>query len=198
MTIAKRPGRGRPRSETARQRVLTAARELMVDGGVAAVTIEALAVRSGVTRPTIYRSWPNATAVAMAALMEQPAREMPSRPRSSLAASLESELAGLIRAFATPMGRSAMALVASADPSTELAKAFRHQLLLRTRARVRDALETAAANGALRSGVDLDVAADLVMAPVFFRLLLGHAPLSPAFAKSVVKQLFDGLAIDKA
>ncbi|MBL8675555.1 MAG: helix-turn-helix transcriptional regulator, partial [Rhodospirillales bacterium] len=71
--------RGRPRSEAARAAILRAARELMERGGPAAVTMEGVAERAGVGKPTVYRWWPDRHAVAMAALIElAPADEGPS------------------------------------------------------------------------------------------------------------------------
>lgn len=37
--------------------LLRAARELLIEGGVAAVTIEAVAERAGASKPTLYRRW---------------------------------------------------------------------------------------------------------------------------------------------
>jgi AcrR family transcriptional regulator len=173
---------------------LAAAREILAEGGIAAVTIEEVAARSGVSRPTIYRSWPNAKAVAMAALMAQPAASSAPSRRLSLRAHLKLIVGDMIAAFLTPAGRSAAALIASADQSTELAKAFRHHVLLNGRERVLAILRTGVERGELRPRLDLEMAADLVMAPVFFRLLVGHQPLTAADAASIVDQAFDGIA----
>ena len=79
--------RGRPRSEKARKAILRAARELLREGGPAAVTMEGVAARAGVGKPTVYRWWPDRHAVAMAALMEGDTEDTPSRaPRSALQA----------------------------------------------------------------------------------------------------------------
>ena len=64
------PSRGRPRDPRTRAAILAAARALLERGGLTAVTIEAIAAKAGVSRPTIYRYWPNAPAVAMAAFLE--------------------------------------------------------------------------------------------------------------------------------
>ena len=64
------PARGRPRDPRTRAAILTAARALLERGGLTAVTIEAIAQKAGVSRPTIYRYWSNAPAVAMAAFLE--------------------------------------------------------------------------------------------------------------------------------
>ena len=47
--------RGRPRDLKRRDAVLAAARDLLVEQGYAAATIQAIAARSGVSRPTIYK-----------------------------------------------------------------------------------------------------------------------------------------------
>src|ERR1700733_11433873 len=62
--------RGRPRSDSARRAILRAARELIDENGPTALTVEGIAARAGVGKPTIYRWWPDRHSVAMAALME--------------------------------------------------------------------------------------------------------------------------------
>ncbi|NOT70925.1 MAG: TetR/AcrR family transcriptional regulator [Hyphomicrobium sp.] len=186
--------RGRPRDEAAAGKVLKAARELLAEGGIAAVTIEEVAARSGISRPTIYRSWPNAKAVAMAALMEPSPSTKPGGKPRSLRGELKQAIAEMVSAFSTPAGRSAAALIASADHSTELAKVFRHHLLLNGRERVLAILRAGIERGDLRSRLDVEVAADLVMAPVFFRLLVGHQALSASLADTIVDQALGGIA----
>ncbi len=68
--------------------------------------------------------------------------------------------------FATPVGRSAIALVASAN-----------------------------VKGELRIGLDLGVTADLIMAPLFFRLRIGHASVEPAVADAIVSQALTGISV---
>src|SRR5690349_1217514 len=81
---APKKARGRPRSEETRKAILRAARELLAEGGPGAVTMEAVAERAGVGKPTLYRSWPDRHAVAMAALMADDA-EAPERTRKRTA-----------------------------------------------------------------------------------------------------------------
>lgn len=186
--------RGRPRNEAANLKVLEAARDLLAEGGIAAVTIEELAARAGISRPTIYRSWPNAKAVAMAALIEATA----AAPRAAAGGTVRRALTGVVKdlvaAFSTPAGRSAAELIAAADHSTELAKAFRHHLLLKVRERVLEILRQGVERGDIRKRADLEAAADGIMAPVFFRLMVGHQPLDAGFAETAVRQALEGLS----
>src|SRR3970040_869626 len=64
-------GRGRPRSDRSRRAILHAARELIEENGPTALTMEGIAARAGVGKPTIYRWWPDRHAVTMAALMDE-------------------------------------------------------------------------------------------------------------------------------
>lgn len=185
--------RGRPRNEAALERILAAARALMDEGGIAAVTMEELASRTGVGKPTIYRSWPNAKAVAMAALIEHEPIAPRNKPSASIAVDLRREVRRIVAAFASRAGRNAAALIASSDPDTEIAKAFRHHVIMNSRERLREIVNRGMASGDLRPGADIEVALDLVLAPVFFRLLLGHGPLDESFADAVVKQALEGL-----
>lgn len=189
--------RGRPRSEAARARVLRAARTLLESSGAAAVTIERLAEHAGVGKPTIYRTWPNAQAVLMAALMpEAPAASR--RPATSDAlAQLRRQLRELAARFSTRSGRSVTLMLAAAEPDSELAKAFRHRVILAARDEGRRLLRQAVAGGALRRGLDLDVALDLLYGPLFLRVLLGHGPVDARFADRVFGLALRGLRGDR-
>jgi AcrR family transcriptional regulator len=185
---------------------------LLAEGGLSSVTIEGIAARAGVGKPTIYRSWPNAHAVAMAALMEgsaagepvdvparraaEPAPKSNDRPAErvgSALAALRAQLHEVARVFSAPLGRSVTLMIAAAEQETELSKAFRNHFILARRNEGRTFLTSAIANGEIRKDVDLDVALDLIYAPVFYRLLMGHAPLSARFTDDVLNAALQGL-----
>src|ERR1700689_1994006 len=50
--------RGRPRSEQSHRAILDAANEILEERGFADLTIDEVAHRAGVSKPTIYRRWP--------------------------------------------------------------------------------------------------------------------------------------------
>lgn len=185
---------GRPRSKTARANILKAAIDLLNEGGLTAVTVEAVAARAGVGKPTIYRYWPNAQAVAMTALMEtQPQRPAPAATGSALS-ELRRHLKRVVATFATPTGRSAAALIAAADNDTEIAKAFRNTVILKSRSDGRALLQRAKDMGEIDGTVDEETALDILYGPIFFRLLLGHQPISSRFADQLVDLATGGLA----
>jgi len=186
--------RGRPRSSAARARVLQAARALIEAQGPAAVTIEAVAARSGVSKPTIYRTWPNAPAVVMAALMASAIEPETRRAPGPALAALRRQLREIAGTFASRTGRNVTQMLAAADPETELAKAFRHHFILARRDEGRRMLAAAIAAGELRRTLDPDVTLDLLYGPIFFRILVGHAPADERFCDRLLDQLVGGLA----
>jgi len=190
----KRP-RGRPRNETSRARVLQAALELLTDGGLGAVTMDELAARTGVGKPTIYRSWPNAHAVAMTALMEAQSSVAAAKTGRSVILDIRRQVQAVIDAFASRAGRSVATLIAAADAESELAKVFRHHVILKSRDALRSLVLRGIDEGVLRRDADIETALDLLLGPVFFRLLVGHAPLDERFATSVIRQALDGLRV---
>lgn len=187
-----------------------------------AVTMEGIAALAKVGKPTIYRAWPNAQAVAMAALMEidqdAPERRKGDRrargdgstaasssrsassagaasdPGRAALAALRKQLRGIADTFAARTGRSVALMLASANPESELTKVFRNHFILARREEGRRLLRDAVRAGAVRRGIDLDVALDLIYAPVFYRLLVGHAPLDGAFTDAVLDDALRGLS----
>src|SRR5262245_22122257 len=194
---APRP-RGRPRSAKARSAILRAARELLREGGPAGVTMEGVAARAGVGKPTVYRWWPDRHAVAMAALMEVEAPQTSSRaPRSAILA-LRQQLRTIAESFATSTGRHVATMIAASDLETEFSKAFRNHFVLARRAEGRALLEQAIRHGEVRPDLDAEVALDLLYGPLFFRLLLGHAPLDASFTDEVLSHVLRGLTRRKS
>jgi AcrR family transcriptional regulator len=173
--------RGRPRDPRTRAAILAAARALLERGGLTAVTIEAIAQKAGVSRPTIYRYWPNAPAVAMAAFLDVTGAPEAARSTRSPYAALRAQLHAVADAFAAPAGRSVAAMVAAAQSETELAKAFRNEFIARNRDATRLLLERCIEDGLIAPLADMELALDLVFGPLFYRLLMGHAPITRGF-----------------
>jgi AcrR family transcriptional regulator len=195
-SVKRKPGR--PPSEAARRKVLDTAYRIVMKEGLGRLTIERVAAEAGVSKPTIYRSWTNAQELAMAAFMAQPQAEA-SRPRTSSARrALLAHLSSVIDAFATQRGRQITLTMASADPQSELAKAFRNQIILKGRATGAALIGQAIASGDIRRNTRVDAALDMLYGPLFFRLLAGHLPLSAQFAGELVDTLFDGVASSAA
>ena len=116
---------GRPRSERAKRAILEAAGELLDHNGFAGVTVEAIAVRAGVSKATIYRWWPNKAAVITDSFLELTAPEIDFVETGSVREDLRLQMRSLIRTFASKSGQTIAALVAEGQSDPEVADAFR-------------------------------------------------------------------------
>jgi AcrR family transcriptional regulator len=192
-----------------RRKILKAASALLNEGGIAAVTMEAIAARAGVGKPTIYREWPNGASVALAAFLdsvEPPSRrplkcgapERGGNPRGKPTSPLEAlrlQLRATAHVFTTRVGRHAAAMIAASQNDSELAKVFRTQFILRRREEGRSLINLAIAAGELRKDLDVEVALDLIYAPLYFRLLIGHGPLDAALTDAILEGVLNGLRV---
>lgn len=178
--------RGRPRSEAARQAILTAAAALIASGGIGAVTMEAVARRAGVGKPTVYRSWPNREALAMAALLATTDLKTDVRDTASALDDLAAQLRQVARVFAAPGGRNAALMVASSESDSELSKAFRNQVLLASREAGRALLERAIATGEVSAEIEIDIILDMIYGALFYRLLMGHAKVDEGLTERML------------
>jgi AcrR family transcriptional regulator len=184
----RRPHTGRRRNEAARQAVLDAAVELLSRPDGAATSIEEIAQASGVSKHTIYRWWPSKGAVLLDALVEQARQEAgTTAPAGTLAADLEAFLAATFRTaeHASPLLRGAMA-EAQRDPRA--AEGMR-QFTAARRAELRRLLEAGQSRGELPGDTDLDLLIDQVYGLLWYRILIGHAPLTADVAARLARSL---------
>ncbi|HVV20772.1 MAG TPA: TetR/AcrR family transcriptional regulator [Pseudonocardiaceae bacterium] len=187
-------GPGRPRSERARLAILAAAGELMLEGGVTAASMEAIAERAGVSKATIYKWWPSRGAVALDGFLAQAQDTITVPEGLSTRDALHFQLLALIRLFRdTPSGPLMRALVSQAECDAEIARAVRERWLAPRRAVAIQIVRDGVARGELRSELDVDVVSDQLFAPVYHRLVFGHAPLDDELADRLVDQAMVGL-----
>jgi AcrR family transcriptional regulator len=185
---------GRPRSEVARKAILQTAHEMLMADGLGRLTIEAVAERAHVGKPTIYRYWRNAQELAMAALMADTPLEPAVEKGGTAKMRLQAHVEQLLETFTTMRGRQIAHAMAAADQESELAKAFRSRVILQYREKARAILIEAQAKGEVALKVDVEVVLDMLDAPVFYRLLVGHQPLSPSFGQAIIDTLWPSLA----
>ena len=185
--------RGRPRSERARLAILTAAGELMREGGLACASMEAIAARAQVSKATIYKWWPTRGAVALDGFLAT-VRDTLIVPEGPAADALAHQVRALIRLFRdSDAGPLMRALAAQAESDPEIARALHEQWLVPRRAVAADILRDGVRTGEIRTDVDVTVAVDQLFAPVYHRLVFGHEPLDDALADTLVNQLMRGL-----
>ena len=83
-TVPRSRGPGRPRDARHDQAILAATLRILQEKGYGGLTIEGVAARAGVGRPTIYRRWPSKPALVVAALVQSARLAVPVLDTGSL------------------------------------------------------------------------------------------------------------------
>lgn len=183
---------GRPRSEEARQAALDATVDLVLAHGVAGVTFEDVAARSGVAKSTLYRHFGSKQAMVV---------EAASCCKVELITPDTGDLADDLRAIFErardvddeqrfPDLMPALLLAADDDPDL-------HRLLLamleERRRPIRTVLQLAQLRGEIGRHVDLDVALTLLLGPFTQRRMVDRVDITPEFADEVITHVVAGL-----
>jgi AcrR family transcriptional regulator len=186
--------RGRPRSEKARHAILDAAAELLLLRGLAAVTMDAVAERAGVSKATIYRWWPSKEMLALDALLDWAAATAPPRDTGSLRGDVLALLRPWVREIRRrPFGPVIAALINEAQSDPKFAHAYRTRFVEPRRDAMRAVFARAGERGELPAELDVEVALDLIYGAVYHRLLHGHGELTDRFARDVVELALNGI-----
>ena len=184
---------GRPRSERARLAVLGAAADLLVEGGLSAATIEAIAARAGVSKVTIYKWWPSRGSVAIDAYFHRYRATADVGDSGDLATDLTGQIRLLIDAFRGRAGEIMAELIGQAQSDPALADTLRSLWLDPRRTATGAVLQRAIERGEVRSDIDIPVVMDELYAPVYYRLMLRHEPLDDDLAARLVRTTLDGI-----
>ena len=190
-------GRGRPRSEKAQKAILAAAIDLLLDQGLHAMSMDAVAERAGVSKATIYRWWPSKELLALDALATEWQVTGPAvtRDTGSLRGDLLARLRPWLRQLRDkPYGRVVAGLVATAQADDEFAELYLERFVRPRRDAMRPVLLRAIDRGEIPRSVDLEIALDLIYGPIYHRMLHGHAPLDERFARNLVDTILAGIA----
>ncbi|MCF3105725.1 TetR/AcrR family transcriptional regulator [Streptomyces roseoverticillatus] len=157
--------------------ILAAAYELSCEMTVSGVTIDAIAARAKVGKPTIYRRWPSKGPLVLDAFLANAPLPPTSFPDTGdFADDLRRWLYGIADALNGPARPVVTGLVGAVQTDTDLARAWDEKLFQPVRAANVARLRAAQDAGQLRSG-DPELLADLLAGPLWFRALLhGGAP----------------------
>lgn len=177
-----------PRIERSRRVVLEATVGLIAEAGYGAVTIEAVAARSGVAKSTIYRHWPSRLELINDAFHElKPTVPMPTEGtvRDRLIAFLEH----VARNIGTSTWSACLPALIDAAEHDPDARALHCRLTVAGRQSLVDLLEEGVGNGELPTGLDLELLAEALFGPILIRRLMLHEPLDPGQVRHLVDQV---------
>ncbi|MGW0050293.1 TetR/AcrR family transcriptional regulator [Nocardia cyriacigeorgica] len=182
------------RSARVREAVLTAVLDQVIEHGIEGLTIGDVAARAGVAETTIYRRWGTRTALIAEAVTELAAAGNPLPDTGSLRTDLHVLAEQIAELIARPgIARLVGTTIAlSSDPEVDAA---RRRFWSDRFERSSEIITRAVERGELPEHVDPRAMLETLSAPLYFRLLVGEAPIDAAFLARCVD---DTLALHRA
>lgn len=177
-----------PRVERTRRVVLEATTELLAEEGYGAVTIEAVAARSGVAKSTIYRHWPGRVELINDAFqaLKPP---MPTSSGGHVRDQIVARLEHLAHSMTASRWSSCLPTLIEAAEHDPEARSLHCRLTSAGRQAMVDLLREGVEQGELPSHVDPEVMADALASPIIVRRLMTPEPFDPAHVRHLVDQI---------
>jgi len=180
--------RGRPRSEKSRNAILKATNSLLLHKSVQELSIEAIAKKAKVGKTTIYRWWPNKTAVVMDALITQPGMQAPMPVPKNNTDAIVMQLEKLIRIMQSKSGETIAQLFSEAQADETSQQIFENSFLSPLIDAIEFSLEQGQKDKEFRTQLDTKTAVDILCGPIFFRLMAHPNDFNDTFQKTYPKE----------
>jgi AcrR family transcriptional regulator len=179
-SVARRPG-GRTAEVT--QRVHEAIIDLLIEEGVQACTLSAVADRAGIERSTLYRRFPDRWEAIIDALMARAAADVMPDLLSSFADDLRSVLRKLRDVLDSPLGPAVLAVAIELQGGAhDYPRAYFDQRMTQ----LDPMFDAAIGRGELAPDVDREALFSFAAGPIYFRTFIAGRPIDDAFVDDIV------------
>ncbi len=171
-TIERPPGR--PREPETDQRIIAAAQRLLASQGFVRMSMDAVALEAGVTKPTIYRRYANKIDLALAAVVAFCDLNQP-QYKNQTRADLIAQIRQFKNAMQRPNGMALLGTMLAEEAETpELLARFREYLVVPRRQAIARILEAAKARGELKAKADLELASNMLIGTYYAQYVSGQ------------------------
>jgi AcrR family transcriptional regulator len=180
-----KPGRGRPRSEHSHEAILDAVLRLLEAEGYGALTIEGVARQAGVGKQTIYRWWKCKAELVLEAYANHAASKAPVPDKGNLRADLEAFLSVGFKRLTDISGPIMRGLMADAVHDEEFREVLVSAFVAKRNEALKQIFQRGQGRGEVDPAADIDLACELILGPMWYRLLLQQGKLDARFARQL-------------
>jgi AcrR family transcriptional regulator len=185
-----------PRVLVSRERVLTTTLDLLTETGLGELTIDDISRRSGVAKTTIYRHWPNRSALVIDACSRMTDGQEAPPDTGSLEGDLRAILAGIADLLGTARWSSILpSIVDAAEHDPEFA-GIHSRIQHGHAAPLRAALDRAAVRGEIPPAADRNAIAAALLGPLFYRRWFSREQIDAEFVEMIIRSAIAGLRQD--
>jgi AcrR family transcriptional regulator len=160
------------------------------------VTINEIADEAKVGKQTIYRWSPTKAALVLDALEREIKSANPPLGTGSTYEDLRTQMQRVAAMFASPTGSIIRELIAESLGNDDIAEQFRERFFDERLKRGMPTFEAGIAKGELRADLDLEIVSEMLYAPLWLRMIIGHRPLTPAVADQILDHAWPILTSD--
>ena len=188
---------GRPRDARHDESILRAGLAILREEGYRGLSIERVASRAGVGRPTIYRRWPSKPALVVAALVHSSQIAVRVVDTGTLRGDLVAIQRRQVELMNAPENRRVTAgLVADLAADPELSQTYVNDYLVPRRAAILHVLRVE--RGELDPEMDFAFAYDLLVGPLFMRAVVWGQELAPEAAEATADVIVATFGVEKS
>lgn len=172
------------RVQRSRDRVLATTFELLSESGLGGLSVDQVAVRSGVAKTTIYRHWPSRAALVIDACSRISGdQEVPDT--GTLEGDVTAILTNIAHLLRTARWSSVLpSIVDVAERDPEFAD-IHSRIQLGHAAPLREVLERAARRGEIPSSADRSTMIAALLGPLFYRRWFSREPIDDQFVQTI-------------
>jgi AcrR family transcriptional regulator len=175
-----------PRIERSRIVILKAAVDELAEAGYGGVTIEAVALRAGVGKSTIYRHWPDKLGLIADAFETFHEEMVPDLSHLSARESIELLLGHVAEVVIdSTFSRCIPALIEGAERDPRV-REFHHRYSATRRQALIDLIARGQRDGEFPADVDPALATSAMLGTIFYRRLMTGSPFDPRDAGELV------------
>ncbi len=191
--------RRRPGGRTARvtRAILDAAVEQVAETGYDGFTFDSVADRAGVHRTSVYRRWPDKAALLVDALLDSAAADIPQPDNGSLEADLRQLLGSVVANLSRPTARALLRAAAAESEATPEIARVAHAFWVHRIGLAAELVRRAQRRGEVPADLDAGYVIEVLIAPLFLRLLVTGGPVDAAFADRLVDSTLRGIAAQR-
>lgn len=174
--------------------------EELAESGYARMSMDAIARRAGVGKAALYRRWKSKEAMLVDLIGHAVRSGIPPTPDTGALRTDLREMFGNFRAqLSNPLvARIGPALLAEASQQGALGLALQEQVATPRRAAALKVLRAAIDRGELPRNLDQELAMDLLMAPLAFRLLIMRGPADDPYLDTLTHSIEAALRAAKS
>jgi AcrR family transcriptional regulator len=172
--------------------IMDAVYTLLQEKSVRDLTIEEVARRAKVGKPTLYKWWPTKATLVLAMLCERMAPNLEKPTALTAEESLRLRVRRLIDALSGPFGKIVSGLIAEGQSEPAIRQEFFDRWVSPRRNATMADLQQGKNAGELRSDTEPDLLNDAIFGAIYYRFLLGSGPFTRRFGDELVEQVIRG------